>query len=289
MNPHTTDTESSPATPRTKARLEALITGWRKDSGQPVARLNLRIAAMMLAGALARVLDRNGQAMFATKGGIAMELRMGERARTTRDIDLVLRGDADTLTVALQQGLAEPYHNFTFRHGAITALPPRPQVKQVKVQVSFAGKIVCSPKLEIAPTETGHEEFIAIPGMDLRPVGLQGPDLVLVLAEHWQIAQKLHALTEKPADGKENLRYWDLIDLQMLEALAGENLAPVKDACKRTFAARHQQPWPPRITIYPNWSERYTAMAKSLDMPITDVNQAVKIIHAFIHRIDQCS
>ncbi len=149
MNPRPTDTtKGAPATPKTKARLEALVTQWRKDSGQPVARLNLRIAAMMLAGALARVLDPDGHAIFATKGGIAMELRMGERARTTRDIDLVLRTDPDTLAELLQQGLAEPYRAFTFRHGAITELPPRPQVKQVKIQVSFAGKILCSPKLE---------------------------------------------------------------------------------------------------------------------------------------------
>lgn len=100
MNPRPTDATSTPATPKSKARLEALVTQWRKDSGQPVARLNLRIAAMMLAGALARVVDPNGDAMFATKGGIAMELRMGEHARTTRDIDLVLRTAEDAIALA---------------------------------------------------------------------------------------------------------------------------------------------------------------------------------------------
>jgi len=70
-----------PKPPKTKARLEQLITQWQKDSGQPVGRLNLRIAAMMLAGALARVTDPDGEGVFATKGGIAMELRLGDRAR----------------------------------------------------------------------------------------------------------------------------------------------------------------------------------------------------------------
>jgi hypothetical protein len=31
-----------PKPPKTKARFEQLITQWQKDSGQPVARLNLR-------------------------------------------------------------------------------------------------------------------------------------------------------------------------------------------------------------------------------------------------------
>lgn len=284
MNPRTTDSAGSPATPKTKARLEALITEWRKDTGQPVARLNLRIAAMMLAGALARVLDPDGQAIFATKGGIAMELRMGERARTTRDIDLVLRGEADTLTDALQQGLQEPYRDFTFRHGEITELPPRPHVKQVKVQVSFAGKILCSPKLEIAPTETGHEEFIALGGMDLHPVGLQGPEVVLVLAERWQIAQKLHAVTEEPADGKENLRYWDLIDLQFLQPLAADPAA-VRDACERVFATRAQQAWPPTLEIQPSWPEKYTALADELGFTPNDIDEAADAIRDYIKRI----
>lgn len=69
---------SAPKRPKTKARLEQLITQWQKDSGQPVARLNLRVAAMMLAGALARVVDDDGDVVFATKGGVAMELRMGD-------------------------------------------------------------------------------------------------------------------------------------------------------------------------------------------------------------------
>jgi hypothetical protein len=34
----------------------------------------------------------------------------------------------------------------------------------------------------------------------------------------YQIAQKLHAVTERPS-GRENARYWDLIDLLLLRGL----------------------------------------------------------------------
>ncbi len=61
---------------------------------------------------------------------------------------------------------------------------------------------------------------------------------------------------------------------------------PIKDACIRTFAARSQQAWPPQITIYPDWPDRYTTMATSLGMPITDINEAVDVVHGLIHRID---
>ncbi len=129
-----------PKAPKTKARLEHLITQWQKDSGQPVARLNLRIAATMLAGALGRVVDPEGDCVFATKGGMAMELRLGDRARATRDVDLVLRGDPDQLADPLDDGLREPYRGFSFRRGATDDLPTRPHIKKTRVQVSFAGR-----------------------------------------------------------------------------------------------------------------------------------------------------
>jgi len=275
---------NAPKRPKTKARLEQLVTQWQKDSGQPVARLNLRIAAMMLAGALARITDEDGEAMFATKGGVAMELRMKDRARATRDVDLVLRGDPAVLADLLDAGLREPYNDFTFRRGEIAKLPLRPGVQTLRVQVAFAGKILCSPQLEIAPVETGHEEFVAIPGYDLMPVGIEGPDLVPVLAERWQIAQKLHAVTERFPDGRENPRFRDLIDLQLLQSLEPA-LDAVLDACERVFAARGQQPWPPVVEAPASWATGYTALASDLGLAMLDVTEAVDAIRGFIDEI----
>jgi len=270
-----------PKRPKTKARLEQLITQWQKDSGLPVARLNLRIAAMMLAGALARVVDSDGEAVFATKGGIAMELWMGGRARATRDIDIVLRGDPGQLAEQLDAAMREPYNGFTFRRGEIGELPFRPDVRKVNVQISFAGRILSSPQLEIAPLDTGHEEFVAIPATRLDAVGLDGPELVLVLAERWQIAQKLHAVTERFADGRENPRFRDLLDLQLLEALSPDPVA-VRDACERVFAVRAQQAWPPTLIVPPSWAAGYAALAAELDFDVTDVEQAASAVRAFI-------
>ena len=138
-------------------------------------------------------------------------LRLEAQAADAAELlHLVLRGDPDRLAEQLDAALDEAYNGFSFRRGAIEPLPGRPDVTKVKIQVSFAGWILSSPQLEIAPAETGHEEFIAIPAASLEPVGLTGPERVLVLAERWQIAQKLHAVTERQADGRENPRFRDL-------------------------------------------------------------------------------
>jgi hypothetical protein len=276
-----------PKRPKTVNRLQRLITDWERETGQPVRRLNLRVASMMLAGALARTVDEDGATLFVTRGGVAMELRAGEKARVTGDVDLILRGEPATLVAHLDAAFAEDYEEFSFERNEPAPLELRPHVQRVRIKVAFRTKPFMTIVAEIAPVEAGGDEIEEIPAHDLTTIGLDGPEIIPVLATHWQIAQKLHAITEPPLrPGGENPRYWDLIDLQILEALAGEKLAPVKDACTRTFAARRQQPWPPRITIYPDWPNRYAAMATSLDMPITDVNQAVETIHAFIRRID---
>jgi hypothetical protein len=273
-----------PKRPKTKARLEQLITQWQKDSGYPVARLNLRIAAMMIAGALARVVDPEGQSAFATKGGIAMELRMGGRARATNDIDLVLRGDPDRLADLLDEGLAAPYEGFSFRRGEIASLPRREEFRKVRVQVIFAGRVLSSPQLEISPAETGLEKFIPVPGLPLDAVGLDGPETVLVLDTRWQIAQKIHAVTEEYPDGYENPRFRDLVDLQLLEALEPD-LPEILQACEQVFAARGGHSWPPQLKAQPNWAEGYAALAEELDLAPSDVEAAVEAVQAFIDRI----
>jgi hypothetical protein len=82
--------------------------------------------------------------------------------------------------------------------------------------------------VEATPVEAA-EQPEHLPGHDLSTLGLDAPEAIPVLAMPWQIAQKLHAVSEPPLrPGAENARYWDLIDLQLLQALTVENLAPVK-------------------------------------------------------------
>jgi hypothetical protein len=276
-----------PKRPKTVNRLQRLITEWERESGQPVRRLNLRVASMMLAGALRRAVDDDGAVVFVTRGGVAMELRAGEKARVTGDVDLVLRGDPESLLAHLDASLADDYEEFSFERNEPQPLELRPHVRRIRVKVAFRTKPFMTLIVEVAPVEAGGDEIEEIAAHDLSTIGLDGPDIIPVLAVRWQIAQKLHAVTEPPLrPGGENPRYWDLIDLQLLHALTGENLAPIKDACQRIFAARSQQSWPPHITTYPDWSDRYTTMANSLDMPITNLNDAVEAIHVLIQAID---
>jgi Nucleotidyl transferase AbiEii toxin, Type IV TA system len=129
---------TSPKRPKTVNRLQRLITDWERDSGMPVRRLNLRVAAMMLAGALGRVSDDRDGPVFLTRGGVAMELRTGEKARVTRDVDLVLRGEPNSLIAHLDAAFAKDYEEFSFERDTPEPLELRPHVQRVRVKIAFA-------------------------------------------------------------------------------------------------------------------------------------------------------
>ncbi len=196
---------------------------------------------MMLAGALRRAVDDDGSVVFVTRGGVAIELRAGEKARVTGGVDLVLRGDPESLLAHLDASLTDDYEEFSFERNEPQPLELRPHVSRIRVKVAFRTKPFMTLVVEVAPVEAGGDEIEEIAAHDLSTIGLDGPDIIPVLAIRWQIAQKLHAVTEPPLRlGGENPRYWDLVDPQLLQALVGQNLAPVKDACQRIFAARGQ-------------------------------------------------
>ena len=135
-------------------------------------------------------------------------LRAGEKARVTGDVDLVLRGDPESLLAHLDASLADDYEDFSFERNEPQRLELRPHVYRTCVKVAFRSKPFMTLVVEVAPVEVGGDEIEEIAAHDLSTIGLDGPDVIPVLAVRWQIAQKLHAVTEPPLrPGGENPRY----------------------------------------------------------------------------------
>lgn len=155
-----------------------MITEWERESGQPVRRLNLRVASMMLAGALRRAVDDDGAVVFVTRGGVAMELRAGEKARVTGDVDLVLRGDPGSLLAHLDASLADDFEDFSFERNEPQPLELRPHVHRIRVKVAFRTKPFMTLVVEVAPVEAGGDEIEEIAAHDLSTIGLDGPDII---------------------------------------------------------------------------------------------------------------
>jgi hypothetical protein len=67
-------------------------------------RVRAWVAYMILAGVLDRATTADSP-LFIVKGGVALELRLRDRARATKDIDIVLRDTTADLADSLEEAL----------------------------------------------------------------------------------------------------------------------------------------------------------------------------------------
>jgi hypothetical protein len=167
--------------------------------------------------------------------------------------------------------------------------PERPRTStsffRLFVQVSFAGKDWQTLQIEVARPEATEPELVPV-AIGVADFKLDGPERVACLALRYQVAQKIHAVTEQP-DGRTNHRFWDLIDLQLQRELLGNDLARVREACVEIFAGRDLHPWPPELVVPADWREPYTAAAGELDADLPlDVDSAADQVRDFIAAID---
>ncbi len=239
---------------------------------------------MVLLGALDNARDEAAEPRFVLKGGLAIELRLGLQARTTKDVDIVFRGDPARMRETLEEALAAGYPPFEFRLAESEAIRDT-RAERMDVKITFNGRDWATLQVEISPEESKAGEVELVEAISIGDLGLQGPERVACQSLRYQIATKLHAVTER-FDGEQNDRYRDLVDLILLRDLAPD-LGDVKAACEDIFSARRKQPWPPSLDPEPSWSEHYRVLAARFEFPIDDLDDAIVEVRQFIAEIDQ--
>lgn len=257
------------------------------ESGVAAGRLRRRLGFMILAAILDSARDHDdGQPLFLVKGGVAMELRTSGSARATKDFDTALRAEPANLATHLDPALRAGFGDFT---AARTPIEPvrNTGALRCEIKIAYRNKPVVTVPFEIARSEADMGlDIDRVPALSLAHVGLEGPETVACIAIRWQIAQKLHACTERPTD-RENDRFRDLLDLQVLRDLVQEHSWPeVRVACITVFEGRAQHAWPPDLTIPEPWHAGYQAMAEGIGFEVTDMTSAATAIRHLIEHID---
>ena len=266
--------------------LERLLQSYGRATGVAPNRLRRWMTMMVMIGALDRVQADPDQPLFLVKGGVAMELRLRQGARATRDLDMVFLGDPEQLLAALDAALAEPYSLFSFERGAAEPIGTT-QSQRLDVKVAFNGRSWATVRLEISPPEgRSGDESQVLDAISIEDFGLIGPEKVRCLSIRYQIAQKLHACTEVFPSGRENDRFRDLIDLLLLRAL-DPDLTAIRHACVDIFTSRAKHAWPPTLNAPSSWAEPYARLAGELEFAITDLDEAARLVGEFIGEIDE--
>jgi hypothetical protein len=138
--------------PKNKASLEQrlrnLIGG---DALQLRARRQIGYIAV-IAALDTHARDENGESIFAVKGGVAVELLVGEEARATKDLDAAVRARAEQIESLLRDALARGWDGFSFR---LVSWEPIHDTAAWRgdIKLQFKGQPFSTVQFEAAPAE----------------------------------------------------------------------------------------------------------------------------------------
>jgi len=239
---------------------------------------------------LARVAQVAGEAVT-LKGGLVLELRLA-RARTTKDVDLMMMGSSSDVLARLQEAgrldlgdemlfgvqpdeqhpemLNDGMRYEGYRYRAECRLAGMVYGRPFGVDVAFGDPLVGEPDIVLAKDTLGFAG-IAPPTLRLYPV-----------VSH--IAEKLHALTmPRP---RPNSRVRDLPDLALLATTGPIEGDRLRRAIETTFEFRNTHPVPAAIPMPPeSWEAPYAAIATADQLPWATLQQVTEAVSLFLDPI----
>lgn len=252
-----------------------------------VGKENLIAKRAVMANAIVAQMLPDGS----VKGGSAIKMRLGDGAtRFTTDLDVARASALEDFAERLAATLRTGWEGFT---GTLAegnpahpkGVPPQYVMQPYAVKLSYLGKPWLTVELEIGHNEIGDADApdLVVPADAneiLEALGFPAIGPVPVMPLRHQIAQKLHAVS---APG--SMRAHDLIDLQLLDRAYDDDYTDVKAICKRLFAYRWAQDWPPVVKPNPVWEEAYTDQLPDGDL-LPTAEEAVDWANELIRRID---
>ena len=266
-----------------RAALEARLQQ-ASTSTQDLSRRRRTVAFDRLLARLA-VADHRA---WVLKGGAALEFRMPERARSTRDIDLALANDLEPVDRLLQDLVEDPFGDyFSFRitrRRELSNIRGRGLVVRLSLDAllgyrMFERFVVDVVAGEGLPATTERVQL----GRALGFAGLPIVEMAVIdLRTHW--AEKLSAYLSR-YDDRPNTRVKDLVDLVLL---VEHGLGPderLREAVEETFACRSQHlPLSELPSMADSWAEPFAEMATDLGLTTVVASDAHDMIESFWRR-----
>jgi hypothetical protein len=260
--------------------LEERLCAQSLQSGVPLVRLRKMVAFDRF---LARLLHAQ-PGLWIVKGGLAMQLRLGRRARTTKDIDMLALSQPGRITRQLREAgsfdlgdwftfeVAEPAQNAVTDQGGlrhpIHALLDDRTFEHFHIDIGIGDPMVEAVEYLDTPALLEFAEL--------------APTRVPCFPITQQIAEKLHAYT-RPRKSGESLRVKDFVDMLLLSkmgTISGERLF---QAIQATFSALGTHILPVSAPPPPTkWESEFRRMAKDVGMDNLSLVQAYGFIQQFL-------
>lgn len=266
-----------------RAALEARLHQAATD-GQDLSRRRRTVAFDRLLARLA-VADHRA---WVLKGGAALEFRMPDRARSTRDIDLALASDLEPADRLLQDLTGDPFgDHFSFRvtrRRELSDAPDRGLVVRLSLDALLGGRVF---ERFVVDVVAGEEMVATTERVELgRALGFANLPVVemavIDLRTHW--AEKLSAYLRR-YDDRPNTRVKDLVDLVLLVEHGLEPDDRLRTAVEETFVRRSQHlPLAELSSMADAWTVPFAEMASELGLTAVSASDAHDLIEGFWRR-----
>lgn len=269
--------------------LEERLKQQERESGEPLIRLRKRITFERL---MARLQEKENSPWI-IKGGFALELRLGERARMTKDLDLgvdlgyfhPMEITAATVASKLRDDAAtsnRDYFNFVVPEiGEPDLNIPGVKAFRYTVEARLDGRRFETNRIDIGIGDPLIPPFDHLESSDLLSFANLPRVTFRTTSRAQHVAEKIHALT-RPYEDRLNTRVKDLADIILLMNLGLPRPDEVKKVVTEIFIARNTHEIP--IVIEPqskSWATPYTVMANELGIVETEMGSAITRINEY--------
>jgi predicted nucleotidyltransferase component of viral defense system len=254
-----------------RTALEQRLKNETEAGGVALMRLRKRVAFERF---LAR-LTATEPGGWVLKGAFALELRLGLRTRTTKDIDLARADGEEAATEHLNAATAVDLGDFfDFEVRRTPTLDDTVGFRAVRytVRADLAGRRFEQFPADVALSDlslSAVEPLLAPNSLEFADV--PAPHLPVVALEQ-HAAEKLHAYTGAYGpDGRESTRVKDLVDLVLIGELAELDAKRLSRVLAVTFEQRASEPLPDAVPSPPrSWARPYAELAREVGIA-TDI------------------
>lgn len=204
------------------------------------------------------------------KGGFALDLRLAERARATKDVDIEWReGAGDLIESLIEATEFDPGDFFVFaiertetpegqfggsHRFRVSASVASRSFETFLLDVGFRRAEVLATETLVTPDLLG---FAGIPPVEVEAVPVER-----------QVAEKLHAYTRTYEGGRVSTRAKDLIDLLLIADMATLDADSLRQAIHTSFVERDTHPVTGELPAPPaEWAPQFRRLAKAVGVP----------------------
>ncbi len=236
---------------------------------------------------LARLMQAQPDAWI-LKGGLALQLRMGDRARTTKDMDVLLRLPRGEVQLALWEAARLDLGDwFTFVVRPATDALPGPGEGGLRFYVTarLDGRVFESFHVDVGSGDPVIEPVEALLTPPLLAFAGIPPVTIPCYPLTQHLAEKVHAYVRPRATG-ESTRVKDLVDILLIAEHMSVEGPALLAAIRATFTAQGAGQPPASIPAPPaTWSATFARLAQEVGLSCTTLAAASEASRRFLEPV----